>query len=456
VRNSTGKASEELLIVVGDKLALTPVMGWCSWYAFNIFVSDNDMRRMANAMVEHNLVNYGWAYLNIDNGWQATERHPDTRAIQSNEKFPDMKALAGHIHQQGLKFGMYSSLWMSCFRGYMGATAPNEQLDYSQYTVPMNERETPNTLFGNNRHRFRFSGSSQVGPVWLADVDAKQYAQWGIDFMKYDYNDRTYEKDKSGEYKQKENGTLIEYTPDGIVSYKDEKNFERLVRDHSSFGRDMLISSSPTHDARQDAMMSKYAHMWRITPDIKAHWPDVDRALGAELHKRAYTYTKPGHYADLDMLQIGPLAKTFLKGKTPLTAAEQYTMVTLWTMLAQPMLLSCDLDLIDEFTLKLMTNYEVIDINQDRLCKPAERMELDEAGKLLLYKKTLSNGRFAIALFNTSDSEQEVTFSLKQLNLKDSWNVRDAWKQKEIGTVSDEFTALVDSHGVLLLQLIEN
>jgi alpha-galactosidase len=72
-----------------------------------------------------------------------------------------------------------------------------------------------------------------------------------------------------------------------------------------------------------------------------------------------------------------------------------------------------------------MTNYEVIDINQDRRCKPAERMELDEAGKLLLYKKTLSNGRFAIALFNTSDSEQEVTFSLKQLNLKGSWNVRD-------------------------------
>jgi alpha-galactosidase len=117
------------------------------------------------------------------------------------------------------------------------------------------------------------------------------------------------------------------------------------------------------------------------------------------------------------------------------------------------MLLSCDLDKISEFTLKLMTNYEVIDINQDRLCKPAERLELDDTGKLLLYKKTLNNGQYAVGVFNVSDEKQDVSFSLKQLNLDGKWKFRDAWRQKDIGTVSDTFNAKLDGHGSLLLVL---
>ena len=361
-----------------------------------------------------------------------------------------MKALADYLHGKGIKFGMYSSLWMSCFRGYMGATAPNEELDYSALTVPMDERETPHNLFGHNRHRFRFSGSSQVGPVWLADIDSKQYAEWGVDMMKYDYDDRKHKKDEDGEYIRDNKGMLIETTFKG---QKDEKNLERIVREQNSFGRDIVFSSSPVHDARQDAMMSKHANMWRITKDIKPVWEDIERALGAELHKRISTHTKPGHYADLDMLQIGPKYESFTKGRAPLTAPEQYTMVSLCSLLAQPMLLSCDLDLISEFTLNLMTNYEVIDINQDRLCKPAERIELDDTGTLLLCKKTLNNGQYAVGLFNVADEKQDISFALEQLNFEGKWTFRDVWRQKDIGTVTDTFKARLDGHGSLLLVL---
>jgi alpha-galactosidase len=259
-----------------------------------------------------------------------------------------------------------------------------------------------------------------------------------------------YKKDENGEYIRQENGMLIEDTPDG---YKDEKNLERIVREQNSFGRDIVFSSSPNHNDKQDAMMSRHANMWRITKDIKPVWEDVERALGAELHERIYASTKPGHYADLDMLQIGPKYESFTKDRAPLTAPEQYSMVSLWTLLAQPMLLSCDLDLISEFTLNLMRNYEVIDINQDRLCKPAERFELDDTGKLLLYKKTLNNGQYAVGLINVSDDNQDIAFTLEQLDLDGKWKFRDVWRQKDIGTVSDTFTATLDGHGSLLLVL---
>jgi alpha-galactosidase len=198
-------------------------------------------------------------------------------------------------------------------------------------------------------------------------------------------------------------------------------------------------------------MMAKYVELWRITKDIKAEWSFIEGALGTELYKRIYENTAPGHYADLDMLQIG----TTHRGPTPLSIAEQYSMVSIWALLAQPFLLSCDLTKLDALTRSLMSNYEVIDINQDRLCKVAERSPLNTEETLLVYKKEMVNGKFAVGLFNISDREQEVTFSLEQLNLEGSWKVRDVWRQNDIGTVSETFTALLDSHGSLLL-LLEN
>lgn len=449
VTNAKGSVSEELLIVVGDQLALTPIIGWSSWYTYGIHVSDSLLRTIADAMVKNNLHNYGWTYINVDNGWQAADRNPKTKALQGNEKFPDMKALSGYMHQSGLKFGLYSSLWMACFRGYMGGTAPNEELDFSAHVVPMEERETPNTLFGGNKHRFKFSGSSTVGPVWLVDIDAKQMAEWDVDLMKYDWTDRTYEKDENGNYKRQANGQLIEYVPDGIYDYKEENNVIRLMEDYRSVERDILMSSSPRSNGRQDEMLAKHVHLWRITKDIKADWSYVDAALGDELHKRISENTSPGHYADLDMLQIG----TTYKGTSPLTVAEQYSMVSLWALLSQPFLLSCDLTILDDFTRSLMSNYEVIDINQDRLCKPADRIVLNAERQLQLYKKPLSNGQYAVGLFNVADKKQDISFSLKQLNLDGKWKIRDVWRQQDIGTLTDTFKAKLDGHGSLLLVL---
>jgi alpha-galactosidase len=313
----------------------------------------------------------------------------------------------------------------------------------------MEERETPNTLFGSNKHRFRFSGSSTVGPVWLVDIDARQMADWDVDLMKYDWTDRTYERDENGDYKRQANGQLTEYVPDGIDAYKEENNVIKLMEDYRSVGRDILMSSSPVSNSRQDKMLAKHVHLWRITKDIKAQWSYVDAALGAELHKRIYENTSPGHYADLDMLQIG----TTYKGTSPLTVAEQYSMVSLWALLSQPFLLSCDLTILDDFTRSLMSNYEVIDINQDRLCKPADRIVLNAEHQLQLYKKPLSNGQYAVGLFNVADKKQDISFSIKQLNLDGKWKIRDVWRQQDIGTLTDTFKATLDGHGSLLLVL---
>ena len=185
VQNRKGHAERVLRIRIGDTICLTPPMGWNSWYCHSELVSEEAIRKTAEAMVEKGLVDHGWTYVNIDDCWQG-ERGGKYSAIQPNERFKDMKGMCDYVHSLGLKVGIYSTPWIGTYAGFIGGSAPNEAGDYSESYLPEAERLQETQFFG------RYPGSinkklNHVG-TWFFDRDAKQWAEWGFDYVKVDWN----------------------------------------------------------------------------------------------------------------------------------------------------------------------------------------------------------------------------------------------------------------------------
>ena len=444
--NPKGSDSRELILRVGDKICLTPPMGWNSWYVHSEGVSEVAIREMATAMKEKELQDYGWSFVNIDDCWMG-ERDPVTKRIQPNGKFDDMSAMVDYVNSLGLKVGIYSTTWMSTFAGYIGGTAPNEAGDYSEYYMPESERQNPDQVFG------RFPSGiekriCEVGPVWFVDRDAQQFAEWGIDYVKYDWLEWDLMTDEEraagvkpirhGRDKQKKNGIT-----------------QRFYHDFRALDRDIVISLSPKHELSEDAFVRENCNLWRLTEDIHAHWDRMIAPFEDDVVQRL-AQTRPGHYGDLDMLQIGPKGRPNRAEKvfrpSPLKPTEQYHQVTLWSLLTQPLLLSCNIPTMDEFDLNLVTNHEVLAVNQDALCKQGYRLE-NEKGNYEVWAKDLADGSKAVGLFNLSDDNQVLTLSAQTLGMKGT--VRDLWRQKDIGTLEDSFSANVSAHGVVFLKISE-
>jgi alpha-galactosidase len=433
--NSKGKSTKILKLKVGETICLTPPMGWNSWYVQSEGVSEIAIRDIAAAMEEKGLDQYGWTYINIDDCWMG-ERNPETKTIQANGKFSDMKAMVNYVNNKGFKLGIYSTTWMSTFAGYIGGTAPNAEGDYSEYYLPEEERLNPYQVFGRHPSSTQ-RGIAQIGSHWFVDRDAKQFAEWGIDYVKYDWVEVPLKKDENGIYKR--NRSVLIKKTDSITG--------RFYNDFRSLDRDIVISLSPKHNPEEDQLVTKYCNLWRLTKDIKAKWEDLTRVFSNELVAR-YPQTRPGLYGDLDMLQIGPLGKPNRAEKefipSPLTASEQYFQVTFWSILSQPLLLSCNIPTMDEFDLNLVTNSEVLDVNQDPLVKQGYRVENKE-GSYEIWAKDLADGSKAVAFFNLSDEEQNISILAEKLGKKGK--VRDLWRQKDIGKLKNDFTVKVNPHG---------
>jgi alpha-galactosidase len=439
-RNIHGSASRDLTLRVGETIALTPPMGWNSWYVHSEGVSDQAIREIAVTMAEKGLTDHGWTYLNIDDCWMGL-RDPTTKAIQPNAKFGDMKALAKFVNQQGLKLGIYSTPWMSTYAGYIGGSAPNEEGDYSKFFLPEGERQNPHQVFGRYPNGIR-KGLARIGPVWFVDRDARQFADWGIDYVKYDWKEWTLVTDDKG------------YWPDkGKPQRKTEESglMRRLAEDFRALERDIVLSISPDHDDSEDKFVPRYANLWRLTGDIHAEW---SRMIAPFQMEKRLQLTKAGHYGDLDMLQIGPLGKPnraeVVFKPSPLTPNEQYLQVTLWCILTQPLLLSCHIPTLDAFDLNLITNDEVLAVNQDPLVKQGYRVANRE-GSWEIWAKDLVDGSKAVALFNLSDQDQILTLTKEQLGF--TGQVRDLWRQRDIGPMGAQFSANVSSHGVVFLTI---
>lgn len=410
--NSLGTAERQFNIIVGDKICLTPPMGWNSWNCWAAKVSDDNVRASAEAMAKSGLINHGWTYINIDDTWQA-RRGGKLHAILPNEKFPDMQALCDYVHSLGLKIGIYSTPWVTSYAGHIGGSSDNKQATWEKI-------EGWDNYTKNHRHgKYKFDTN-----------DAKQWAQWGIDYLKYDWN------------------------PNDAISTK------RMADALLASDRDIVYSLSNSAPFDGAADWARLANCWRTTGDIRDGWDrsylgkSEQWAFGIrdiwQSHRKWEKFTGPGHWSDPDMLVVGQVGwgKLHPSGLSP---DEQYTHISLWYLWSAPLLLGCPLDKLDDFTLNLLTNDEVLEVNQDPLGKQARTVAETEDTEVLA--KDMEDGSKAVGLFNLAVGNNKVKVKWSELGIKGKQVVRDLWRQKDLGTFDGSFEAKVPEHGVVLVKI---
>jgi alpha-galactosidase len=379
--------SKKLAIVCGDKIALTPPMGWNSWNCFANAVDDAKVRSAADAIVSSGLIRHGWTYINIDDCWEG-KRDAEGR-IQSNKKFPDMKALADYVHSKGLKIGIYSSPGPKTCAGYE-ASWKHEQLD------------------------------------------AEQYAAWGFDYLKYDWCSYEEVQDRS--------------LPDRP---RFMKPYEVMRKALDGVNRDIVFSLCQYGMGQVWQWGDQVGgNCWRTTGDIIDQWSSMAGiGFGQAGHEK---FAGPGHWNDPDMLVVGRLGWGQLR-PTRLTPNEQYTHISLWCLLDAPLLIGCDLSQLDPFTLNLLSNDEVLAVSQDALGQQAAR--ISQQGSLEVWAKTMEDGSKAVGLFNRGDETTPVQVSFAALGISGKHRVRDLWRQRDIGSFADAFAAEAPRHGVVLVRI---
>ena len=410
-KNALGAAEKPLRIVVGEEIALTPALGWNSYNSFGARVTQDIALRMARALVRLGLDQHGWTYVNLDDGWPGTRAGPD-HAMQSDpRRFPDIKAMVDELHAMGFKAGLYSSPWVVTYGGKLGASAENPEGTAQRWgNAPKNQKVLP----------------FAIGKYHFTDADTRQYAAWGFDYLKLDW---------------------------GPVEAPETKEWQDALR---RSGRDIVLSLSNNHVKNifpHIAELAPLAQSWRTTTDISDNWGRVANDIGFAQDAWA-PFARPGHYNDADMLVVGYVGgwSGVQLHPTKLTPDEQYTHLSLWSLLTSPMLIGCDVERMDDFTLGLLSNDEVLEVNQDPLCKQAVQVNAGR-GSLKVYAKPLDDGSIAVGLFNTGADTATVTATWADLKLTGPQRVRDLWRQKDVGVFSDQFEARVASHGVVLVRL---
>lgn len=419
VSNKLGKSRRNLVLRVGETICLTPPMGWNSWYCQSELVSEDAIRATAEAMVETGLIDHGWTYINIDDCWQG-ERGGPYNAIQPNDRFDDMKSLCDDLHAMGLKLGIYSTPWIGTYAGFVGGSAPTPEGDYSQHYMSPGDRLQPTQFFG------RYPGSINLGldrvGYWMFDRDARQWAEWGIDYVKVDWK------------------------PNDVDTTR------RIATDLRACGRDIVLSLSNAAPYENIGRLSTFANCWRTTSDIADSWGSISGIAGKQ--KNWQQHTSPGHWNDMDMLQLGNLGVPNRQNSqfdpTHLSADEQRFHMSLWCLLQSPLLLSCDIASLDDYTLSLLTNDEVLAIHQDALAKPARFVAMANG---YAWIKQLEDGDFAVGMFNTSNNESIMTVNVNEIGTGSNSYVRDLWQRKHLGRMAKALGGPVVPHGATLMRV---
>lgn len=391
-KNAKGEQTQKFTIRCGSKIALTPPMGWNSWNCWGLSVTQDKVISSSKALIEKGLADYGYCYMNIDDGWEAPKRNADG-TIAVNEKFPSMKQLGDWLHSEGLKFGIYSSPGDLTCGGYLGSIDHELQ-------------------------------------------DAESYNSWGIDYLKYDWcgygRKHATEPDRQ---------TVASYVRPYLL-------MERCLRQQP---RDIFYSLCQYGMAE----VWKWGHAvdansWRTTGDITDTWESL-YDIGFGQQPDLYPYAQPGHWNDPDMLIVGKVGWSNNLRDSRLTPDEQYTHISLWTLLASNMLIGCDIAQMDEFTVSLLCNHEVNAVNQDILGKQAQRVVLD--GSIQIWSRPLSDGSYAVGIFNVGPSDARVDFKkyFKEMGISSLQSVRDLWRQKDLSTTDVNY--FIPTHGVKYLKI---
>lgn len=377
-------------------LASTPPMGWNSWNMFGPKVTAAAVAEMADAIVQSGLKDCGYQYVVIDDCWTVKgQRDSNGDLIPDPERFPDgIQPVAEHVHSLGLKFGIYSDAAEMTCAGYPGSFGFEEQ-------------------------------------------DAHLWASWGVDFLKYDYC-----------YAPTDQATAIE-------------RYTRMGSALKNCGRPILFNICEW-GGRNPHLWARQAggQMWRVTGDVVDSWSDVKLGnwwgLGIEtaIDKAAnlHSYAGPGGWNDMDMLVVGLQGKGHIPGAGA-TLWEYGTQVSMWSILASPLMIGCDVRALTPEIAGLLTNREVLAINQDALGQQAVR--ISRAGGLEVWRKALADGGVALALLNRRSSRAEIAFNAGDIGLLDDTQavIRDTWKQEDVADFKPEFSYEVPPHGTALLRI---
>lgn len=377
-------------------LGLTPPMGWNSWNTFTWDINEELIRDVADLFVSEGYKDAGYEYIVIDDCWSLKERDSKGNLVPDPEKFPSgMKALADYIHSKGLKFGIYSCVGTHTCAGHPGSF----------------------------EHEFQ---------------DAALFAEWGVDFLKYDY-------------------CFKPRTISGELLYK------RMSLALKNCGRDILFSACNWGaDNVYDWIRESGAHMYRSTGDIQDSWESIKNIAISQLDKTPFT--GPFCHNDMDMLVVGMYGGSnsswISSQEGGCTDNEYKTHFSLWSLMGSPLMIGCDIRKANQATKDILLNRDLIAINQDTESRGAYRIKPEpqwfHTNETFMLAKVLSDGDLALGLFNLSDSDREMSLLFWDLGIPYASGVGlslyDCWEKKELGVFKERFSPAVPARDCVVVR----
>ncbi|RSM64750.1 hypothetical protein DMB66_19105 [Actinoplanes sp. ATCC 53533] len=370
-------------------------MGWNSWNQFNCTISEDLIKQTADAIAARGLKDAGYEYVNIDDCWQASTRDADGRLQANPERFPaGIKALAGYVHEKGLKLGIYANPGArSCaqiYGGYPGSTGS----------------------LGHER------------------TDAETFASWDVDYLKYDWclaHNQGLEREPA------------------LNLMRDE-----LIRATAGTNRKIVYSTNPDDQVQKD--WGATSNLWRTTLDIENVWDKTNLGVINKVDKQAgyYAYARPGHWNDPDMLEVGVTPGHFGPG---LSDDEARSHLALWAMLAAPLIMGADVRNVDQKYIDILGNPDIVAVDQDALGKQGVKVRDD--GNYEVFAKPLANGDVAVALLNRSDTAARIATTAAEAGLPAAapgYLIKDLWT-KQLSQSAATVSASVPAHGTAMLRV---
>ncbi|PJN65928.1 Alpha-galactosidase A precursor [Paenibacillus sp. GM1FR] len=376
-------------------LGFAPALGWNSWNTFTWDINEQLIRDVADVFVSEGYLAAGYEYIVIDDCWSLKERDASGNLVADPEKFPSgMRALSDYIHSKGLKFGMYSCVGTHTCAGYPGSF----------------------------EHEFQ---------------DAALFAEWGVDYLKYDYC----------------------FKPRHISG---ELLYKRMSLALKNCGRDILFSACNWGaDDVYDWIRESGAHMYRSTGDIRDNWDSVKELALSQLGKQSYT----GSFChnDMDMLIVGMYGGSnndYIGSIGGCNDIEYKTHFSLWSMMGSPLMIGCDVRKANQITKDILLNPDLIAINQDVEARGAYRIKPEpqwfHTDDVFMLVKVLTDGDLAIGFFNLSDSQRELSLQFWDMGLPYAagyaLSLYDCWEHQELGVFRERFAPVVAAHDCLLVR----
>lgn len=349
-------------------LGRTPPMGWNSWNHFHCGINEGLIKETADAMVNTGLASLGYQYVNLDDCWAEQDRDSQGNMVARGSTFPSgIKSLADYVHSKGLKLGIYS--------------------DAGSQTCS-------NTMPGSLDHE---------------EQDAKTFASWEVDYLKYDNCN---------------NQNIDPHT-----------RYIKMGKALQNSGRSIFYSLCEWGQEDPATWAADVGNSWRTTGDIEDNWNSMTSR--ADENDKWASYAKPGGWNDPDMLEVG---------NGGMTTEEYRSHFSIWALAKAPLLIGCDVRSMDNATIEILSNSEVISVNQDKLGVQGKKIKWD--GDLEVWAGALSGGRVAVVLWNRASSESTITAYFSDIGLQSSAvvNARDLWEHKTTRSVTGQISATVSSH----------